>query len=450
MASKTNPTTTNARPTAFSRRQLLVGGAAALGGAMLAPALTGCSTGAAASGEAQLSFWHPLTGGDGITMSDLVTEANQANETFNAEQTVLTWGPPYYTKLAMASVGGRAPDVAVMHAARLPGYAPGGLLDPWDTDLLAEFGVTEEDFAPRIWEKGVYEGDVYSIALDAHPFILMYNTDIAEAAGVLGSNGQLVETTSPEDFLEVARAMTDAAPAHGLSYGYLNDGAQMWRLWYTFYRQMGAEFELPVGGKAKFDEEAGVAAFDYIRQLLDNEIATSTNDYATAVAEFSSGDSGMFLTGPWELPTMQNAELPVDAMPIPTLFGEPAAYADSHAFVLPHQAFPDENKRRETYRLVANILQNSIKWAGAGHIPAYEPVTEDPAYGELLPQAHYVQASEIVNYDPPAWFTGSGSDFQNLFGQHMQPVLLAGADPAAGLRDFKAALDVLLSKPNPV
>src|SRR5690625_6305486 len=31
-------------------------------------------------------------------------------------QTVLAWGAPYYTKLAMASTGGRAPDLAVMHA----------------------------------------------------------------------------------------------------------------------------------------------------------------------------------------------------------------------------------------------------------------------------------------------------------------------------------------------
>jgi multiple sugar transport system substrate-binding protein len=436
--------------TGFSRRQLLRGGAAALGGALLAPALASCAPQAAASGEAQLSFWHPLTGGDGITMSDLVSQANDANDTFEAKQTVLTWGPPYYTKLAMASVGGRAPDVAVMHAARLPGYAPGGLLDAWDVDLLAEFGVTEEDFQPRIWEKGVYEGEVFSIALDAHPFILMYNTELASAAGVLGPDGQLAETTTPEDFLELSRAITGASPAHGLSYGYLNDGAQMWRLWYTFYRQMGAEFDLPVGGTATFDEAAGVASFDYIRQLLDDEIATATNDYATAVAEFSGGGSGMFLTGVWELPTMKNAELPVDAMPIPTLFGEPAAYADSHAFVLPHQAIVDETQRRETYRFVADLLRNSFAWAGAGHIPAYLPVTEDPAYDQLTPQSHYLQAAEIVNYDPPAWFTGSGSEFQNVFAQTCQPVLLAGADPAEGLRDFKAALDVMLSKPNPV
>ncbi|PJJ72840.1 multiple sugar transport system substrate-binding protein [Diaminobutyricimonas aerilata] len=429
---------------------MLLGSAAALGSAALGSTLlSGCATGPG-SNVAQLKFWHLLSGGDGVVMAGLVEAANEANTTFHATQTVLTWGAPYYTKLAMASAGGRAPDLAVMHASRIPGYAPGGLLDPWDLSLLREFGVTEQSFPARIWEKGFIDDRLYSIALDAHPFVMMYNTDYAEQAGVLDSDGKLVETTSPEEFIEVARAMQGASGNRGLSYGYLNDGAQMWRLWYTFYRQMEGEIELPVGGEARIDEEPAVRSFEFMQQLLDDDIATSRNDYATAVAEFVSGQSGIFFTGVWELPTMKNAELPVGGAPIPTLFGTPAAYADSHAFVLPHQTQPDEKKRREAYRFVAEILKGSFDWAGAGHIPAYVPITEDPAYAELSPQADYAGAAEIINYDPPAWFTGSGSDFQNIFGEFAQPVLLSGADPAAAVSGFRQRLNALLSKPNPV
>ena len=76
-------------------------------------------------------------------MAGLVDDVNALNHGYEATQTVLAWGAPYYTKLAMASVGGRAPDTAIMHASRVAGYAPGGLLDPWDLDLLAENGVHE-------------------------------------------------------------------------------------------------------------------------------------------------------------------------------------------------------------------------------------------------------------------------------------------------------------------
>ena len=433
-----------------SRRQVLLGGLAALGGAAALGALGGCSpSGAAGSGTRQLSYWHLLSGGDGVTMAGLVEDANASGHGYRAVQTVLAWGAPYYTKLAMASVGGRAPDLAVMHASRIAGYAPGGLLDPWDLDLLAEVGVREDDFLERVWQKGTLDGQVYSVALDSHPFVLMYNTDVAEQAGALGPDGQLVPVEDPDTFLEVARAMQGVTGGHGLSYGYLGDGAQMWRLFYTLYKQHGADFDLS-GERAVVDTDAAVSSLEYIQKMLDGTVCTPNGDYGTAVSEFVSGGSGMFLTGVWELPTAQAAGIAFDAQPIPTLFGTPAAYADSHAFTLPHQNDPDPEQRRASYQFVADLLGESIAWAQAGHVPAFQPVVDSAEYGELIPQAHYARAAEILNYDPEAWFTGSGSDFQSYFLETVQNVFLQGADPAAGFDAFVRRIDVQLAKPNPV
>ncbi len=449
----TNDTVPGASSGGLSRRTMIVGAAAVLGGGWLMTGLTGCAPVgalAAAPGATQLSFWHLLTGGDGIKMAGLVAASNAANPSFFAKQTILTWGTPYYTKLAMASAGGRAPDVAIMHASRLPGYAPGGLLDEWDIGRLAQHGVTEANFPPAIWNSGFSEGRLYSIALDAHPFILMYNTAIARDAGVLGADGQLQQIDTPQQFLEVARKMQAVTGRRGLSYGYLGDGAQMWRLFYTFYRQLGASMTLEPGMPAQVDEDAATTALEFIQELLDGTIATAAGDYATAVAEFVNGESGMFFTGVWELPTMQAAGLSFDAIAIPTLFGTPATYADSHAFVLPRQANLDSVAREDVYAFVAGILKDSFAWAEAGHIPAYLPVVNSPAYAELLPQAHYADAVENLNYDPQAWFTGSGSDFQTFFAESLQSVLLDKTDARAGFQAFVRRLNVLLSKPNPV
>ncbi|WP_086517370.1 extracellular solute-binding protein [Clavibacter michiganensis] len=440
-----------ARPTAWSRRQLIMGGAAALGGAFLVGGLSGCAPQvASAGGIVDLKYWHLLSGGDGIRMTEMVREAEETGDGFDVTATVLAWGQPYYTKLAMASVGGRAPDVAVMHAARVPGFAPGGLLDPWDLDVLAELGVTQADFEPRVWDKGVVDGKLYSIALDSHPFVMMYNTDIAAQAGLLGDDGQLAPLSSPEAFADAMRAMQQVTGVHGLSYGYLGDGTQMWRLFYTLYKQMGGQIELPTGGRVVYDREKALAALEFIRTLLDGTIATPSGDAGTAIAEFAGGKSGAIFTGVWELPTFQTAKLPFDAMPIPTLYGTPASFADSHAFVLPHQSAPDPEKRRKSYEFVADLLKNSLQWAGAGHIPAYKPVIDSPEYAELLPQAHYAYAAEQIEYDPVAYFTGSGSDFQTFFAENMQNVFLGRLDPAAGLDAFIAQIDALLAKPNPL
>ncbi len=439
------------RPSAWSRRQILMGGAAALGGAFLVGGLSGCAPQvASAGGIVDLKYWHLLSGGDGIRMTEMVKEANDSGDGFDVTATVLAWGQPYYTKLAMASVGGRAPDVAIMHAARVPGFAPGGLLDPWDTDRLAELGVTQADFEPRVWVKGVVDGKLYSIALDSHPFILMYNTDVAAQAGVLGSDGQLEEITSPDRFLEVMRAMQAVTGEHALSYGYLGDGAQSWRLFYTFYKQMRGDMELPTGGEVVYDRDKAVASLEYIQTLLDGTIATPSGDAGTAIAEFAGAKSGAIVTGVWELPTFQKAKVPFDAMPIPNLFGTPATFADSHAFVLPHQGSPDPVKREKTYAFVVDLLKNSLQWAGAGHIPAYKPIVDSPEYAELLPQAHYADAAAQIEYDPVAYFTGSGSDFQTYFAENVQNVFLGRQEAGVGLDAFIRQIDALLAKPNPL
>ncbi|WLQ07716.1 extracellular solute-binding protein [Arthrobacter oryzae] len=439
----------DSRPMQMTRRQLLLGGGVLAGSLSLGASLTGCGGAAQAAGN-DIRFWHLLSGGDGIKMMAMIDKANADHPDFRIKPTVLAWGTPYYTKLAMASAGGRPPEVAVMHAARVPGYAPGGLLDAWDLDLLAEFGVRPEDFGSRIWEKSQFNGQVFSLALDSHPFVMLYNTEVADKAGVLGSDGRLADISSPSQFLEVSRELQRVTGKHGLSYGYLGDGAQMWRLFYTLYRQHGADFILEPGRPAQVDRDVAIDCLEFITSLLDNTISTKSGDGGTAIAEFASQGSGLLFTGVWELPTMKTAGVPFGASTIPTLFGTPAAFADSHSFVLPHQATLDESRRRGVYQFVASMLKNSLSWAEAGHIPAYQPVVNSPEYAALKPQADYAHAADIINYDPVAWFTGSGSDFQGYFAENVQNVFLGRDKAADGWDAFMKRINTVLAMPNPV
>lgn len=433
-------------PLDLNRRQFLGAAGLTAGAALLA----GCApSSAAASGTRTLQFWHLLSGGDGVTMSGLLDGVNKAQTAYRVRPTVLAWGTPYYTKLAMAAAGGRAPDVAIMHATRVLGWAPGGLLDDWDTGRLSGLGVDASTFPDPIWKKGDVDGRRLSIALDAHPFVLMYNTEVCEKAGVLGHDGRLKEAESPEEFLAMVDAIAGVTGGHGLSYGYLGDGSQMWRLFYTLYTQHGIEMEMPQGGSAVIDKDAAVASLEFMQRLLDGKRAAKQADYGTAVAEFATGKSGMFLSGVWELRTMQAAKIPFDIAMIPPLFGTRTAYADSHSFVLPHQSHPDAASRDLVYRFVADMLKGSFGWAEAGHIPAFLPVTESAKYAKLLPQAHYSEAAQYVRYDPPAWFTGSGSNFQGQFGAAAQPALLGGGSAADAITRFEAAVTRFLAQPNP-
>src|SRR5699024_10579752 len=276
-----------------SRRAMLqgIGGVGALG------ALSACGAG---PGGGDMQFWHLLTGPDGAIMGDLVSGYEQNPDAMDVNQTVLAWGESYYTKLAMASTGGRAPDVAVMHASRVPGYAPGGLLDEWDLDLFAELGVAQEDFPEAIWDKMMLDGQLLCVSLDSHPFLMFYNTDIADEAGVLDSAGRPIETHGPDACRELLLDMgAKSESGSGRSWGYLDDPANQWRMFSTWYTQLGGTIELPEGGPVVYQEELAVEALEWILSLLDGEVGNTSHDGGTGISEFATGASGSLFNGVW-------------------------------------------------------------------------------------------------------------------------------------------------------
>jgi multiple sugar transport system substrate-binding protein len=135
---------------AISRRRFLYGAATALGGL----ALTGCGNISIAGRGRTVDFWNLFGGGDGARLAAMESDFVKSHPGIELKATTLTWGAPYYTKVSMATVGGRPPDVAVMHLTRLPAYAPAGLLEPLDPDVLSEYDIGQDKFLPEIWEGG--------------------------------------------------------------------------------------------------------------------------------------------------------------------------------------------------------------------------------------------------------------------------------------------------------
>lgn len=180
----------------LTRRDLIRSAGFAGAAAALAPVLSACGSVATASTGA-IQYWNPFTGGDGGLMKEMVGHVERVVPGLKVTTTVLEWGASYYTKLAMASAGGRAPDVAVMHVSRFAGYAPGGLLDPWDTELLREFGVTGDDLNPDVFHRGQYQGEQFALPLDAHPFVVFYDKELMDKAGLVDTGGGSCHSATP-------------------------------------------------------------------------------------------------------------------------------------------------------------------------------------------------------------------------------------------------------------
>ncbi|MET7331507.1 extracellular solute-binding protein [Nonomuraea sp. NPDC005650] len=434
-------------PPPISRR-LLLGGSLAIAGA----AATGCAIPVGfGSSQTRVQYWHFLGASDGIIMNKMVQAFAKDNPDIFVEENVLAWGEPYYTKIAMAGSGGRSPDLATFHLARLAGIGAGQILDPIDVKLLEENGLRAADFSPPIWERAHLDGVLYAIPFDAHPMVQYYNTDICGKAGLLGPDGRLKPTTGVD---ELVAALNKAKEVMGgkppLTYDALGIGTVgPWRVWYSLYPQSGGTLLSDDGTKIAIDDAKALEVLRFMRRLGQEGLCDRRTDYGASVANFTNGQAAFLWNGDWETTGLKERKTPFSMTRFPNVFGSGAAQADCHSFVLPHQRDRDPEVERATYRFIAYLVKNSADWAVAGHVPAYLPALEQPKYLSLQPQSEYRSVITDVALDPQVWFAGSASRLWLEFGQAFSPVITGDHTPEEGLAAAKAALNRLLSAPDP-
>jgi ABC-type glycerol-3-phosphate transport system substrate-binding protein len=426
----------------LSRRRFLAAAGAAVGTALV----SGCAT-SAPPGVTLVREWNLFSGGDGeryLAIQDAFRERTPATM---LHATTLPWGPPFYTKLAMAAAGGRGPDVATMHLSRLPGFSPATLLDPFPPDLLAEHGITPEKFLPEVWDRCVVDGQVYAVPLDTHMVVHYYNTDICGRAGLLGPDGKLISPDGPDGLIEQLRAVQAVTGNFGASI----EAEQPWRFFASLYAQLGGELIDPSGTRVVLDVDMATEVLEFLRRLsVDERLLPGSADYPAAVALFGSGAAGMSFNGEWEVTTYLDAGLPFGMAQMPDVYGSRLALGDCHTYVLPKRADRSEETTRATVEYVGAMVAAGLDWARGGHVPAYQPVATSPEYAALEPQSEYAAAADAVAFDPPGWFSGSGSTLQTVANDALGTVMTGAQQPRAAAAQLRSALQRLVSIPSPV
>jgi multiple sugar transport system substrate-binding protein len=428
-----------------SRRRFLYGAATALGGM----ALASCSGVPFGGSKETVHFWNLFGGGDGARLADMESDFVKSHPEIDLKATTLTWGAPYYTKVSMATVGGRPPDVAVMHLTRLPAYAPAGLLEPLDPDMLSEYGIGPDKFLPEIWEAGKYNGEIYAIPLDTHPQVMYYNTDICKKAGLLDSDGNLKPLVGRDELIDAFEKTKEITKEQGIAFAPA-DSVVPWRLFYSFYGQLGGEVLSPDASEVVLDQEKAEEALSFLVDLtVDKELTPSNQDYAAAVAQFQSGNAGFHWNGEWEVTTFLDAKMPFSMAEFPNVFGNKHVQADRHTFVIPKGIAKDRRAFNAALQFVSSMLKSSLIWAEGGHIPAYRSVLESSKYKNLKPQSNYAGVADKVVLDPKAWFSGSGSDMEVQVSVPMQQAMAGGLDTKEAVKQIRAAMQELVDTPKP-
>jgi multiple sugar transport system substrate-binding protein len=446
-------------PAPMHRRDFLRAG----GGLVVAGLVAGCSSPVASGllgtppSTADVIFWHLFGGGDGENMAAMVKDFQKSSHR-TVESTLLSWGNPYYTKLALAASSGRPPDVAITHLSRLPLLAEAGLLESVDEAGMTDAGITEDKFTPAAWSKATVGGTTYAVPLDTHPFVLFYNLDLARKAGLLASGDTLKPIAGRDAFVDALTAMKDAGAEYGAIMSITADPSTTWRCFTMLYSALGAPIVEDQGTKITLDKGAAEETFAFMQSLTGDLGLMPGNATSTTVSTlFGQGKAGFLFDGVWQIPTYRGVELedgkplPFNVVPFPAILGDKAtSYADSHALVIPKSSGRSSTRSENAVSFVKALLDDSATWADGGHVPAWLPVQQSAEFKELRPQSNYVQAAFDAVYDPAGWYTGAGSDFQNAMGGVITNVLTGRVRPQQAVDDMRASLKTFSTSLPPV
>lgn len=441
------------RARSITRRGLMSAGLAAL-----ALPLAGCASPVVAglTGSAldprTLVYWNLFGGGDGSRMQQMergYTTTHGGPTSLQA--TVFSWGNPYYSKVTLATIGNKPPDVAVAHLTRAKLLAEAGELEEITTEDLASVGLSASDLDAKAFAAQRTSGKDIAVPLDTHPFVMFYNKDVCRKAGLMNGD-DLRPISGMADFEAALAAVSKVTKGTAVTLSNVADPNDPWRMFLGLYNQIeGATPYLGEDGKTiTVNKDAATEALGTLARWVQKGWLNKSLDFSSAETQMFTGKAGFYFEGEWEITTAQAIKgLKFGIVPIPKLFDKAANWADSHTFVLPKKDRTPA-QRKQAMGFIKSMLDQSLTWAEGGHVPAYLPVRNSAKYKALEPQADYASAAEYAVYDPEAWYSGAGSTFENIAGAQIALVQQGALTPAGALKAISDQLQTYLRTPSPL
>ncbi|GAA3859349.1 extracellular solute-binding protein [Streptomyces sedi] len=192
-----------------------------------------------------------------------------------------------------AAGANEAPDVMRTEVAWVADFASLSYLAPLDdTPALQD----QEDFLAEPWASTQYDGQTYAVPQVTDTLALFYNKALLEEAGV-----EVPET------LDQIREDADAFEEIGTTPLYVRGDDPYWFL--PFLYGEGGDLVDAEDQRVTIDDEAGVAAFEQMNDLVESGVAiTDTSDgWENMMSGFADGSLAMMINGPWAIADAQAA-----------------------------------------------------------------------------------------------------------------------------------------------
>ena len=386
--------------------------------------------------KVSLSFWNGFTGGDGPYMQDLVDQFNSEEKNIDVSMNTVEW-ETYYQKVPAAVQSGKGPDLGIMHIDQLPTNAARGVVLALD-DVASALKLKESDFAPIVWQAGLYNGKRYGIPLDIHPLGLYYNKTTMEEAGL--------DPDDPPQTNDDYLAALEQLKGNGIEGSWISPflfsgGLTFQALIYQF----GGQLYNDDATEATFNSDAGVDALNWMVDLVTEGYSPKNVAQDAEYTAFTNGDNAFMWNGIWNInPLNDIKDLEWGAAPLPRIGSEKGAWAGSHNFVIMNKREQDPNKVAASKVFINWISEHSEEWAKAGQVPARNSVRESQAFQSLQWQPIFAEEISYVNFTPPV--PGIADVYTGSLDPAINEAVLLKKEPKAALDEAASKADQLLKE----
>lgn len=315
---------------------------------------------------------------------ELIREFHRQNPDVEVSLQRIDWGV-YYNKLFVAGLGGRSPEVFVLHAGMMPRFASAGLMAEMDSLLDAPGRLALEDLVPVIRPKLQWEGNQVAWPLDVHMLGLYCNLDLFRQAGWVDSTGKPRLPVNRSEFLQAGAALRKLSTPDREIWGFGIADPNLTAL--TSCYQQGGRLMSPDLSAPALDSPGNVAGLDFLRELVAEYRVAPPPESNDAWIGFRQGNVGMVMAGIWMLAEVRgDRAFDFDVRPLPQLGEQPASFGSTHLMGLAPGL--SESSRQAGWRLIQFLSSHSLEWAKVGQLPARRSLLASAEFGSMLPQAN--------------------------------------------------------------
>lgn len=333
---------------------------------LLSTVLAGCGN----DDKNTITFWTPLTGDDGAYMDQLVKDYNATNPEIKVKHVITA---DMYTKVSTVLNSGKGvPDLAIIHADRVPGFVKQGQLEPMTAVTAAQPEIKEENYLPQAWNTGNIDGTQYTVPLDIHSNVMYYNKDLLAKYGVESFLDDNVVTI--DEMLSLQGKLDEGDFV-------VNDALLGWVI-LAQIQNLGGDIQ--EDGKPAVNTPVMKQAFEEVKKINDAGLMTPFGEDGYLM--FQSGNVLFSTDGTWS----STAHAAVEGLnfgvtniysPTPDKFTNRSS---SHLFAMLKNDKRSEEKVAGIGSFLEFIRENSMEWAKAGQTVASKQVIESPEYQNYM------------------------------------------------------------------